>query len=352
MSRIRFVKRLSFAVILFSWAALQLAYGHQGQPIYIELQQIAADSSDSEAYDLSWRIPSAVAEADLPLITPNNEQCTSLLPQAKVASRLGRLQLSCRVASDSDTQVSLHLAYPESSPQLTSLVRFTDLQGQEWSAFSPASVHVLAIPKKRHFETQLFDYLKEGVAHILEGYDHLLFVFCLMIIAGTAKRIAWVVTGFTAAHSVTLAAATLGWVSLRIDLVEILIALSIVFLAAEVYKGVALGKPNGISWRYPFAAAFAIGLLHGLGFASALSEVGLPADSLAASLLLFNLGIELGQLSLVLVVFSSYWLVVNVTSDAVSWGRWEFRPNKVLIYAVGLIAAYWFVERLVATVFG
>ena len=130
-----------------------------------------------------------------------------------------------------------------------------------------------------------------GVEHILSGIDHLLFVVALLFLVGFNRQLVWTITAFTLAHSLTLASAALGWLTLRSPPVEATIALSIVLVAGE-----ALHKRETLARRLPALVAFLFGLVHGLGFAGALSEIGLPQNHLATALLTFNLGVELGQL--------------------------------------------------------
>ena len=137
-------------------------------------------------------------------------------------------------------------------------------------------------------------YLKLGVEHILFGVDHLLFVLALLIITDGTMRLIKTVTAFTVAHSITLTAATLGFVHVPQPPVEATIALSIVFVAAEIVH--QRGGREGITARAPWVVAFTFGLLHGFGFAGALSEIGLPQGDIPLALLFFNVGVEVGQL--------------------------------------------------------
>ena len=148
-----------------------------------------------------------------------------------------------------------------------------------------------------------WSYLVLGVEHILGGVDHLLFVLALLLIVRGGKRILITITAFTAAHSITLVAATLGWLHVPGPPVEAMIALSIVFVAAEIIHGLR-GRP-GLTARAPWVVAFSFGLLHGFGFAGALAEVGLPEKAIPVALLTFNVGVELGQLIFVAVVLAS-----------------------------------------------
>jgi hypothetical protein len=183
-------------------------------------------------------------------------------------------------------------------------------------------------------------YLALGVEHILLGVDHLLFVLALLILVPGARMLLWTITAFTLAHSLTLAAATLGWVAVPPPPVEAVIALSIVFVAGEIVHG-ARGRP-GISARQPWLVAFAFGLLHGLGFAGALHEIGLPQRAIPLALLAFNVGVELGQIL----------FVGAVLAGAMLLARLPVRPPRAwrtaAAYGIGAVAAYWLVERVAA----
>lgn len=178
-------------------------------------------------------------------------------------------------------------------------------------------------------------YLALGVEHILSGVDHLMFVAALLFLVGFQRKLVWTITAFTLAHSLTLASAALGWLTLRSAPVEATIALSIVLVAAE-----ALHTRNTLARRLPALVAFLFGLVHGLGFAGALSEIGLPQNHLATALLTFNLGVEVGQLMAVAVA----WMVWRVLHG---WSVAD-RSRVPLLYGIGSLAAYWSWLRIVA----
>jgi len=183
-----------------------------------------------------------------------------------------------------------------------------------------------------------WSYLVLGVEHILGGVDHLLFVLALLLIVRGGRRIVATITAFTLAHSLTLVAATLGWVHVPGPPVEAMIALSIVFVAAEVVHGLG-GKP-GLTARAPWVVAFTFGLLHGFGFAGALAEVGLPQTAIPVALLMFNVGVEVGQLLFVA-------CMLGLRTASIHWlpkvPRWAL---AVPPYAVGTVAMFWVVERI------
>ena len=183
------------------------------------------------------------------------------------------------------------------------------------------------------------DYLGLGVEHILTGFDHLLFVLGLVLLVTRRRMLFATITAFTAAHSASLAATTLGWLDVPAAPVEATIALSIVLVASE-----ALQVGTSLTRRAPWAVAFVFGLLHGLGFASALRAIGLPAGHVPVALLFFNLGVEAGQLAAIAAFAAVVW-VVGKAGLRRPWLR------TVAIYAMGSVAACWSLER-VAGLFG
>ncbi len=180
-------------------------------------------------------------------------------------------------------------------------------------------------------------YLALGVEHILLGVDHLLFVLGLLLLVRGAWRLIATVTAFTLAHSLTLALATLGLVAVPSAPVEATIALSIVFLAAEILR--ARQGRFGLTQRFPWLIAFGFGLLHGLGFAGALAEIGLPAGEIPLALLFFNLGVEAGQLLFVAAVLSVRSALRRLE---IAWPPWL---EPLPAYAIGTVACFWFLER-------
>ena len=200
-----------------------------------------------------------------------------------------------------------------------------------------------------------------GVEHILTGWDHLLFVISLLILVGFNRRLVMTVTAFTLAHSLTLATSALGWLSLRPAPVEACIALSIVLVCAE-----ALRQRQTLARRWPALVALVFGLVHGLGFAGALKEIGLPQDHLLVALLSFNLGVEAGQLVVVLVCWGIAAAAARLpwrsrlqgarpAADAQGGGGAQavHHPGVVvLLYGIGALAAYWTLARLAAIMGG
>ena len=177
-----------------------------------------------------------------------------------------------------------------------------------------------------------------GVEHILSGIDHLLFVAGLLFLVGFRRRLIGTISAFTLAHSLTLAISAFGWITLRSAPVEATIAMSIVLVASE-----ALRERDTLARRLPALVSFLFGLVHGLGFAGALKDIGLPQRHLPLALLCFNLGVEIGQLLMVLAAFAVVRLPISQ--------RWLGRARRPALYGIGALAAYWSWLRIAAIVF-
>ena len=195
----------------------------------------------------------------------------------------------------------------------------------------------LTIARPEDESHSFFEYLALGVEHLLTGWDHLTFVLGLMLLFGWHRRLIAAVTAFTLGHSLTLALSVLGIVSLPMALVEASIAMTIVVLALELQSG-----QHGPVWRHPWTLPGALGLLHGLGFASVLFDAGLPADEIPVALLGFNLGLELGQLGVIALAGACFAAIRSLLP-----ANWQ-ADRGIAAYAIGSLAAYWVIERTLA----
>lgn len=189
------------------------------------------------------------------------------------------------------------------------------------------------------------DYLPLGITHILAGPDHLLFVAGLLLVVQAARArigtLVGTVTAFTVAHSITLAASVLGHVSLPATPVEAVIALSILLLAVELSAVRGLPHPpTGLTFRRPWLIAFGFGLIHGFGFAGALREVGLPEHAVGWALLLFNVGVEIGQLLFVAVLLAAGWALMRIRPALLPLGQ------NALVLLMGTASGFWVIERV------
>jgi hydrogenase/urease accessory protein HupE len=221
------------------------------------------------------------------------------------------------------------------------LLRASFLDGRRAQALLRAGAAEWRVPERAEPRAVAAGYLRIGAEHIASGADHLLFLLGLVLLAGWTRALLWTVTAFTAGHSVTLALAVLGLVRVSSAAVEFLIALSVLVLAVELAQGAGRER---LLRRRPALLAGVFGLLHGLGFAGALAEVGLPGEELPLALLAFNLGIEAGQLA-----FIALLLLAAAALRAVPLAIRE-RPalRHVPVYAMGTLASYWCLERAAA----
>jgi hydrogenase/urease accessory protein HupE len=201
---------------------------------------------------------------------------------------------------------------------------------------SQPSVQLYGSAEDRRGKTEVARvYAVLGVQHILSGVDHLLFVVGLLFLVGFRRRLIGTITAFTLAHSITLACSAFGWITLRPPPVEASIAMSIVLVASE-----ALRESATLARRVPALVSFLFGLVHGLGFAGALKDIGLPQSHLPLALVSFNVGVELGQLLIVLLAFGVAHLPLSQ--------RWLGRARRPVLYAIGGLAAYWSWARIAA----
>jgi hydrogenase/urease accessory protein HupE len=223
------------------------------------------------------------------------------------------------------------------STMTDALVRVTFADGGEWIERLTPGAPGAKIPGQSGWAVAV-TYFKLGVEHILFGFDHLLFVLALLLIAPNTRQLVMAITAFTIAHSITLAAATLGLVTVPPPPVEAAIALSIAFVALEIVRA-REGEP-GIAGRAPWVVAFAFGLLHGFGFAGALSEIGLPAGHIPAALLFFNLGVEAGQLLFVAFVLGLAAIFRRGKEPLPHWAG--LAPP----YLIGSLAMFWVIQRV------
>jgi hydrogenase/urease accessory protein HupE len=324
------VTRILLILLLTGLAAPAAA--HEARPAYLQLHQI-----DAETYDAFWKVPGLGEDRRL-AIHVRFAPGTNTVGTPSVWFANNAFLQRWRVHRDGGFDGSSIRIEGLEATLTDALVRVERLDGAtqtvKLSPSSPAFT-VEAEPGSREVARA---YLVLGVEHILRGIDHLLFVLALMILVQDTKRLFWTITAFTIAHSLTLAAATLGWIHSPIPPVEAGIALSIVFLASEIVHARA-GRPS-LAYRKPWIVAFAFGLLHGLGFASALSEVGLPANAIPIALLFFNIGVEIGQL---MFIASALAIVAGAQRFPLPPVVWNWR---LPVYAIGAVASCWTIQRV------
>lgn len=321
---------LLFALLVAfaSWQSPS-ARAHDARPVAVTITELSADH-----YQWTLHIPPTVERENLPeLVWP--EGCEPVVAG-------GSKQMRCNNALEGK-RFSLH--FPLFNPSLASFYQLTRLTGGTTKAMLSPTEAYWVVPAPMTPSRVIRDYTLLGVEHIITGYDHLLFVFGLLVIARSAKRILLTITGFTLAHSISLSLSALGFVHVPIPPVEACIALSIVFLAHEISRS----EKQSHTYRYPIAVSFSFGLLHGLGFASALGEIGLAENEALLSLLFFNVGVELGQILFIAAVFVLLTLVsLILRAGKKEWedGKLRIRSDMLASYVIGVPAAYWLIQRL------
>jgi hydrogenase/urease accessory protein HupE len=302
------------------------------QPGYLEIRE---RETAAHQYKITWKAPirPGLAARVVPVF-PNDCKATEPVRSLDAAALLARWDIDCdtslagrsvRLSGMEDTAADALLRY-QSAHGITQAARLT-----------PASPSAVILQKADRWQVAR-TYFVTGVEHIMMGYDHLLFVLCLVLLLNGAWRVAATVTAFTIAHSLTLVATTLELISVPGPPVEASIALSIVFLAVEIVKR----KPGELrlSERFPWVVAFLFGLLHGFGFAGALAEIGLPQGEVPVALLTFNLGVEAGQLVIVGAAMFVLWALHRVHA------LYAARVQLVSAYAIGGIAVMWLLQRI------
>ena len=323
---------LALALLISSWVVAD-----EARPVYVEVVE-----NNTSQFLVKWKVPPVMPAGQEPYIRLQHPDCR-VVDGANAAGLIGRRLYQCDIR-DPDTTFALQLDYPRSNPALTSLIVFKPFDAEPIQVFSGPEKTTVSIPVSTSANTVAKQYTVAGIEHILIGTDHLLFVLCLMIIAGSFKRLLLTVTGFTIAHSITLTLATLDIFRLPTELVELLIALSIVLLAVEIvkHKRAEEGVAPSFTWRYPVTASSAFGLLHGFGFAVVLQELGLPAAMKVHALLFFNIGVELGQLMFIAAILA---LVSVLVRSIGAVARHQAVLVEAVVYAVGVTSAYWLFER-------
>ena len=321
------------ALVLGAAAALLCAsvtFAHEVRPGFLELTQ-----TDPESYTFLWKKPTG-GEVELQMAPVVPPQCRLVVPgqqQITPGAVVVRGNLSCPggISGKTITIAGLEATITDV------LVRVNHADGRlESHLLRPTSPSVTFGAATGLFD-RAFGYVQLGFQHILLGVDHLLFVLGLMLIVVKRWMLVKTLTAFTVAHSITLALATLGYASAPLLPLNAAIALSILFLGPEIVRAWRGGTSFTI--RHPWVVAFAFGLLHGFGFASGLSAMGLPKDEIPLALLLFNIGVELGQLAFVVLV------VLIERAFRVLELHWSLEIRRLPGYVVGTLGAFWTIQR-------
>lgn len=306
---------------------------HESQPCFLKLTQ-----QDGNHYEIQWRAPIYYGKphpASLQL--PSNWKTVKpstrrLLPDSELYSYF--------VLVNTESIHGNVIHFPGLETTTTDvLMRVVYANGSQSTTIIKPGESKVIIKGPRSAWWVAWDYTVLGIEHILSGIDHLLFVLALLLLVNSRRTLLITISSFTLAHSITLAAATLGWLWVPGPPVEAVIALSILFLASELLK-VNHGQKS-LTANYPWLVAFTFGLLHGFGFAGALGQVGLPQNEIPLALLMFNVGVELGQLLFIVIMFL---LIRALHKIPYNWPKWVY---QLPAYCIGGIAAFWLVERVI-----
>ena len=332
------MKRILIAtLLLFAWAVIK---AHEGRPLYIKFIQTG------EEIQVDINIPNTVQVQNFPLIRINSdlinevEQWKSYGAGYKQKFTISDISMSLRGAQ-------IEIEFPVFNPVLNSILAITHSDGEEQLLIIPPGESFTVIPLEVSATEVRCQYTVLGAEHIWAGIDHLLFVICLVIIAGFSRMLLVTITGFTIAHSLTLVLSALNVIKLPIPPIEATIALSIVFLCYEIIHHHK--DKQSLTYKYPILVASSFGLLHGLGFAAVLGEIGLPDRFRFEALLFFNIGVELGQVifivALLVLAYAARLLMKKIFANEqqlqfLSYGL------QVAVYAVGILASYWMFDRI------
>lgn len=317
-----------------------LATAHETLSAALRMDETAAD-----VFSLVWQLPATqgTAPAMQPALPDTCKDLGVRVVSNLPGAQLWRWQARC-MGGMRGQRISIA---GQENYLLDAVVRIGWMDGSVMTRVSRPRAPTVQIDAPQRGEPEAQGFFTLGVEHILGGLDHLLFVFCLMLWVKNWWPLARAITGFTVGHSITLALASLGVVQVPGPPIEACIALSILFLAVELaHRGQrSTMRPTG----HRVAAAF--GLLHGFGFAGALREVGLPADGLGLALLMFNLGVETGQLVFVAGVLVLAGALRRLAGPHRSGEpRWAQVGEQSAVYGAGAVSAFWLLQRLVAMV--
>ena len=313
------------------------SFAHESRPAYLEIKETAPGH-----YSVLWRTP-VLAGMRLPLVLKTPDGVKNLQPPA-VQELTDSLVERRSIDAGPNGLAGKRIEFAGLQLTITDvLVRVEMLDGRKWTTIARPSQPWVEIAASQTWWEVMGTYMVEGLRHILFGADHLLFVLGLLLIVKDRWMLLKTVTAFTVAHSITLAIATFGYAEAPALPLNAAIALSILFLGPEIVRSWRGGTSFTI--QHPWVVAFAFGLLHGFGFASALTGAGLPGGDLPLALLSFNIGVEVGQLGFVALILA---LERSFRVLEIRWPNWvQILPG----YTVGTLGAFWTVQR-VALLFG
>ncbi len=318
--------------LMLGMSLAQAAFGHRFAPSLLKISELGP-----EQFNVVWKTP-VQATSNIPLRPTWPASCEisqASEPRVEGTGRVSSFQLQC-AGLGADGLVGETLGVEAlGANQASAMLMISLLDGRQYQAVLNAEQPSFTVPAEPGTGEVMGDYSLLGMEHIWGGMDHLLFVFGLLLLVGGGTRLLWTITAFTVGHSITLSLVTLGFFDYPVALVEFAIALSIFVLAVELTRV----ERHDVLWRNPWWLAGGFGLLHGMGFAGALAETGLPQDNVPLALLFFNIGIEVGQLTFIFAALALWWLVRRPLAP------WQDRLLPVPVYVLGALSAMWCIER-------
>ncbi len=320
----KYKKRISFFLFLFFSVTL---FAHQTGLSYIEITQ-----NSNNTLHITYKKPLEDASAT-PIFIHYPSTCKTLNASGKIFDNGFIIQKSTMWCGKKGMENSRIWIEGLVRNDKGVMVKYKSKNFEQKALLRSTSPFIKITKKSSTFE-YIKEYISLGIAHILSGYDHLLFILSMVLLAKNLKVLLLATTGFTIAHSITLALAVFDLITIPVKFVESMIALSIIFLAREL-----LIKEITLTKKHLEYIAFIFGFLHGMGFSTALKEIGLPQEDIAVSLFSFNIGIELGQILFILISLS---ILLPI---------YKFIPkekiSRYLAYFIGIVASYWFIERVI-----
>jgi hydrogenase/urease accessory protein HupE len=331
-----FVARTFVALLIVLLLPASRARADEARPAYLEVKEIVVGQ-----FSVLWRTP-VLSGMRLPIVLTFPADIRNL--KAPTVEELADSVVERRWIDAGPKGLSGRRIEFEGLQLLITdvLVRVEMLDGRKWTAFARATQPWVDIETSQTWLTVAGTYIVDGIRHIVFGADHLLFVLGLLLIVGDRWMLLKTITSFTIAHSITLAIATLGYANAPVVPLNAAIALSILFLGPEIVR--SWRGETSFTIQRPWVVAFAFGLLHGFGFAGALTSAGLPRVDLPFALLSFNLGVEIGQVGFVLLIVA---LERSFRVLEIRWPRWvRAMPG----YTVGSLGAFWTIQRVAVLV--
>jgi hydrogenase/urease accessory protein HupE len=320
--------------------AAATATAHDARPNYVQVTE-----TELNTFSVMWKVPASMPGGALPYPTLPEGCLADRQPTWRLtgAEYLGQQVFRCDAGLSGRT---VGIEFPTINPSLSTLYKISLANGEEHLRILKPSETKWTVPDAEERFAVATEYTWLGVEHIWIGIDHLLFVACLLFIARTPRRLLITITGFTVAHSITLALSALDLVRIPTPPVEAMIALSVVFMAWEIAKD----NRDSLTHRFPVAVAASFGLLHGFGFAAVLRDIGLPQTELPTALLFFNVGVEIGQILFVVALLTAFfvlrpvfvWLLRSAKDNDVHWSSLTVPAS----YLIGAVASMWMIERV------